>query len=139
MIAGMAGFAVIIHNQAQAEAALAAAEALGVPIRLDSPPGAAATLGPLVFLAMIEAAAKRHPGASFEAVFDCADRPGQVLAAWRAGLRRVRYRGSPASRRKLLAIAESLGTTLLTGRSDALDLANQTDPERALREGLSRR
>lgn len=71
------------------------------------------------------------------AILDCADRPGDVLAALRQGLTDLAFHGTGEIRTKLLAIAEAKGARL-TGRPDAdLDLATADDPASACRRFFS--
>lgn len=133
----MAGNVVIVHSLEHARAALAAAEALGVPVTLASAPGASAYAGPAWFQEMTALAAAEAPRAIFEAVIDCADRPGDVLLALRLGLRRVRFTGKAVVARKLAAIAEQSGAEIVTGRLRALDLRGAANPRAACRDWLA--
>jgi hypothetical protein len=120
---------VIVHSLDHAAAALAAAEQLEVPITLVSAPGAGGYAGPRWFLAVVSEAARVHPGAAFDAVVDCADEPGTVLAALRAGARRVVFTGGGEARRKLAAIAAELGAEIEgESKTAALDLLGERDP-----------
>ncbi len=133
----MAGKAVIVHSLADARAALAAAADLGVPVTLASAPGAAAYAGPGWFQEVVAQAAAEVPGADCQAVIDCGERAGDVLLALRLGLERVRFTGKTAVAKKLAAIAEQQGATLITGRLEALDLRGTADPEGACRTWLA--
>jgi hypothetical protein len=133
----MAGKAVIVHSLADARVALAAAADLGVPVTLASAPGAAAYAGPGWFQELVAQAAAEVPQAACQAVIDCAERPGDVLLALRLGLERVRFTGKRDVARKLAAIAEQQGATLITGRLEALDLRGAADPAAACHEWLA--
>jgi hypothetical protein len=75
-------------------------------------PGAGGSLGAGTWAAMVSAARAARPGRAFAAVLDCADRPGHVLAAWRAGVTDVAFAsGAPATPR-LAAIAAGSGLRL---------------------------
>ena len=128
--------AVVIHDLAQAKAALAAAAACGRPVTLVSAPGAAGFAGAPWFLKVVALAAAEQPAATYDAVLDCADRPGHVLAALRQGAEAVRFSGSKATAAKLAAIAEASGARLVTGRIKAHDLRGLADPEAACRAWL---
>jgi len=132
----MAGRAIIIHSLEHARAALAAAAALEVPVTLASAPGASAYLGPAWFHEVVGLAIAEFPDVQADATIDCADRAGDVLAALRQGLPRVRFTGRKAVATKLAAIAEAQGAELVTGRFRALDLRGLTDPETACRAWL---
>ena len=128
--------AVIVHHLDHARAALAAAADCGRPVTLLSAPGAAGYAGAPWFLRLVALAADEQPEAEWDAVLDCADRPGHVLAALRQGATAVRFTGSKATAAKLAAIAESYGARLETGRTKALDLRGEADPLAACRGRL---
>lgn len=134
---------VIIHSLEHALAAACAAESAGRPVRIISAPGAAGYAGPAWFAEVVAAARRAHPGAAIEAVLDCADRPGDVLAALRRGIAVVRFDGPAVLRRKLAAIAAAQGARLDrrarqdAGRAAALDLDSAADPQEACRAWLS--
>jgi hypothetical protein len=124
---------IVIHSLAHAKAALAAAAALAKPVTLQSAPGAGSAAGPRWFLAVVADAARAYPAARYDAVLDCADEPGTVLAALRAGCRRVIFTGPPETRAKLKDIAAATGAALDDGAGRALDLLPQRDAESACR------
>ena len=134
----MTGKAVIVHSLAHAKAALAAAHELGCPITIASAPGASATVGVRWFQSVVEQAASAYPTVSLRAEIDCAERPGEALAALRCGLKAVRFSGKPAVAAKLSAIAAQLDAEIVTGRQSALDLLGQADPALATREWLAK-
>ena len=82
-------------------------------------------------------AAEAEPAAHFTAVLDCADRPGDVLAALRQGLVDLVFHGAGEVRAKLKAIAEAKGARLLDPLAVDLDLADVADPAAACRRLLS--
>ncbi|MDJ0950476.1 MAG: hypothetical protein QNJ94_16310 [Alphaproteobacteria bacterium] len=129
--------AIIVHDLAQARAAVAAAAAHGRPITLWSPPGAAAYLGASYFLSLVAAARADHPTAEVDAVLDCADDAGWVLAALRRGVAGVCFHGTDRVAAKLADIAGQYGATLHRAAPDALDLAKAADPAQACREWLA--
>jgi hypothetical protein len=124
--------AVIIHSLEQARAALAAAEARGVPVVLYSAEGAAGSSGIGWFTSVIEAARADHPRAVFEAVLDCGSNGALAVAAMRGGCRAVVIRGTPALRRKLAVIAAGMAARIDAGASGALDLRHGKDPHGAV-------
>jgi hypothetical protein len=119
--AGSTVRAVLVHDAAQARAALAAAGAAGVT--LLSARGAAGSLGPGWFLAIVAAAAAASPAVPHRAVLDCADSPGQALAALRAGLRWLVLDPHLPAFAGLCAAAAELGAQVLPEAPAALDLA----------------
>jgi hypothetical protein len=114
--------AVVVHGLAEAMAALALAGPGGVA--LLSAPGAAGSLGPGWFLALVVQAAAARPGVPHRAILDCADAPGQALAALRAGLGwLVLDPGCPGFAAVVAAAAER-NAVILQGRPPALDLGS---------------
>lgn len=129
---------IIIHSLDQASAALAAAASLGAPAILASAPGAGAYAGPAWFKAVIETAAKAHPGVTAIAILDCGEEAGTALAALRLGLKHLRFSGNKAAGAKLAELASVQGATLEEALPDAvLDLRDLRDPEAACRAFLS--
>ena len=113
--------AVLVHDAAQAMAALAAAGPRGVA--LVSAPGAAGFLGPGWFLAMVAPAMAAFPDVPCRALLVCADAPGQALAALRAGLLWVVLAPEVPGFAQICAAARDVGATVLDAAPAALDLA----------------
>lgn len=134
----MAGQAVIIHSLDHARAALGAAAEAGVPVTLASAPGAAAYAGPAWFREVVRTARADYPQVEASAVIDCGGRAGDVMAALRLGLERVRFTGKKAAAEKLAAMARELSAELVTGRLEALDLRAEHDPAAACRAWLAK-
>jgi len=129
--------AIVIHGLAHAEAALAAAAALGVPVTLMSAPGAASYAGPGWFRAVVEQAHAAHPGVEATALLDCGDRPGHALAALREGVTAIRFSGKTAD--KIEDIAAQNGARVVRERPPALDLKEVAgDPLAACRDWLTK-
>lgn len=99
-----------------------------------SPPGAAAFWGPLYFQNLMRLASEAEPGARFVAVLDCADRPGDVLAALRQGLTDLVFHGSGEVREKLAAIAGAQAARILPPTAADIDLGAVRDPVASCRE-----
>lgn len=133
---GMRGKTIIVHSLEQAVCALKVARGLNCPVTLASPPGAAAYTGALWFREVIRQAEREVPEVEVTAVLDCGDKPGLVMAAFRQGVRTVRFTGRKAQSEKLEAMAESEGYHLITGKLESLDLAGQSDPAEACRQWL---
>ncbi|WP_149538218.1 hypothetical protein [Siccirubricoccus phaeus] len=112
--------AVVVHATAEAAAALAHAGPAGAT--LLSAPGAAGSLGPAWFLALVAGAAAAHPAVPHLALLDCAEAPGQALAALRAGLPALVLDPTCAAFPALAAAAAECGALLLPERPSALDL-----------------
>lgn len=128
----------IVHDFAQARAALTAAAEFRIAVRLQSAAGAAGFAGAAWFVAMIKAARAAVPDAESQAVLDCGREPGFALAAIRAGNEAIRLTASTAVREKIAAIAAARGCRLVTGPAGPrLDLLDAPDPERAARKWLA--
>lgn len=120
--------AIIVYDLDQARAALTAARETERTVALFSPPGAAATLGAGYWAALAAMLHEEFPEASGPVVLDCADAPGHVLAALRAGVRYVVFTGAEEMRDRLAAIAAELEAALLPAPDGALDLLEARDP-----------
>lgn len=84
-------------------------------------PGAADYAGPDVLLAMVRAGLAEAPDADVETVIDCADAPGWVLAALRAGWTHVLFTGPVDMAVRLGEIARRSGALILADRPKAHD------------------
>jgi hypothetical protein len=129
---------IIVHSLEHAAAAVAAAAELGVPLTLVSAPRAGGYAGPLWFKLLVAAASARHPEVAVTTILDCGDEPGTVLAALRIGVKRVRFTGGEAARRRLAEIAAARGAMLDEAHRAAttLDLLDRRRPEIVCREFL---
>jgi hypothetical protein len=99
-----------------------------------SPPGASAYWGPLYFQSLMRLAGEAEPRATFTGILDCADRPGDVLAALRQGIADLVFHGSGEIRDQLVAIADARGARLLSPIQADLDLDQVRDPAVACRD-----
>jgi acyl-CoA reductase-like NAD-dependent aldehyde dehydrogenase len=95
----------VVHDLAQARAALAAAAAGGRRIQLRSAPDAAAYAG-IGYLQALGAAV------GHELLIDCGDDAGLVMAALRSGCRKLVFTGSSATAAKLADMAADAGAEL---------------------------
>jgi hypothetical protein len=111
--------AVIVHGLDHAAAALAP----GRPVTLLSAPGAALYAGCLWWRELVGLARAQHPSVPVMDALDCADAPGQALAAIRIGQRTLILDASLPGFAAVQAIAAERGLMLLTERPPALDLA----------------
>ena len=127
----------VVHDIDQARLALAAAREIGVPVRLWSAPGAAGTLGPEVFLAMVAKACENVPGIDVEAVLDCGDDPGFALAALCAGVGAVVVNARADVLVRLRDVAAQLAAVVFSERPSAYDLRAAADAGVAARKWLS--
>ncbi len=133
----MIGRAIIIRDLAQARAALAAADSLGVPVTLRSATGAAATLGAMVFVRIIAEARAAFPTVRVHAVLDCDGDPGLVLNAFRHGVDGVRCTVADDVRRRLADIGAQYGAVLDDDPAPGFDLDRVDDPVVACRDWLA--
>jgi len=119
--------AITIHTLRQAKAAAAAAAHAGTPVLLLSAYGAAGSVGPAWFAAVIDTAKAAYPEASLEGLLDCAGTPGYALAALRQGLKRIRYDGPAFD--AIADIAAQGAATVWRERPPALDLGAVADDD----------
>lgn len=134
----MSGPAFVIHSLDHAAAALAAAAEVGSPVTLISGEGAAAYVGAAWFRELVALAARDHPDVPVTAVLDCGDRPGDVLAALRQGLKTLSFSGRRSVAKTLAAVAADYGAELVARRRDALDLLDTPDPAAACRAWIAK-
>jgi hypothetical protein len=120
--------AVVVHDRAQAEAAIVAAGAGSV--LLLSAPAAAGFLGPAWFAAIV--------GGHAPAALDCGADPGHALAALRAGVTLLVLAPEVPAFAAVAAAAAECGAALLTARPPSLDLAGWDLSRPAARAALAR-
>jgi fructose/tagatose bisphosphate aldolase len=135
----MPNAAVVFHSIEHLNAALTAAHESGVALTLLTAPGAAAYLGAGWFREAVAAALAAHPDVRATMLLDCGDRPGDVLAAFRAGVQGVIFTGRSDVADKLAALAQAHGTVFWRTRPAAHDLLDAADPLESCRRWLSRR
>ncbi|CAH2604670.1 conserved protein of unknown function [Rhodovastum atsumiense] len=92
------------------------------PATLVSAPGAASFGGCLWWHAMVEHLRREFPLVEFSAILDCADSPGQAMAALRVGERRLVLDPRCPAFATVSAVAAPLGATILERAPPALDL-----------------
>jgi hypothetical protein len=112
--------AVVVHGLAQARSALRPA----LPVTLLSAPGAALFAGCLWWRALVGQARAEFPAAVLADVLDCADAPGQAMAAMRVGQRALVLDPACPAFAAVVSAAASLGAAVLVCRPPALDLAD---------------
>lgn len=129
---------VIVHDLAQAAAALAAAAEAGREIRLLTPPGGAHYAGHAYYTEVFRQAAAGQPAARFAAMLDCGDDAALAVTAIAAGWRSlVLTRGGVAFAR-IADIAAAHGADLAHRPPAGLDLAGP-EPLPRCRRWLARR
>ena len=133
----MPGRAIVVHSLDDARIALAAAAAVARPVRLFSAPAAAGYAGAGWFAQVTALASADFPQVQFEAVLDCGDGAGLVMAALREGLKTLRFTGPEAIAAKLSDMARASGARLIKSEIPALDLRSERDPIEAARAWLT--
>jgi len=115
-----------VHSLADARLVLAC----GRPVTLLSGEGAALYAGCGWWRALTAAARAECPLVPIADLLDCADAPGQALAALRIGLRHLILTPDAPGRARVAAIFAGLGGVLLAERPPALDLADPASHRR---------
>ncbi|NKB57212.1 MAG: hypothetical protein GKS00_12865 [Alphaproteobacteria bacterium] len=122
-----AGKAITVISLAEAEAALAAAEAINVPVTLLSASNAASSVGAGWFDAVVSLAHAAYPKVRVEAALDCGDAPGHAMSALRHGFKIICYCGRNQS--EIEDIASRSKAAVLRERPDTLDLCEMEPDE----------
>lgn len=135
---------VVIYGMADAVAALTAARAAGVRVRLQVPLALTASLGTDAARETIEqagAAVPDVPPSDIDWTVECGNRPGLALAALRAGAKSVQVDAAADIRQRIADIAQKCGGRLAqrAPASATLDLADAVDARAACRTWLNRR
>ncbi|HEY0421207.1 MAG TPA: hypothetical protein VGC80_16950 [Acetobacteraceae bacterium] len=112
--------AIIVHGLDDARAALRP----GLAATLLSAPGAALYAGCLWWRAVVAAAAAEYPATPVVDLLDCADAPGQAMAALRAGCRALVLDPACPAYPRVHAAAAAMGAVVLPAAPEALDLAD---------------
>jgi fructose/tagatose bisphosphate aldolase len=128
--------AVIVHDLAEAKAALAAAIEAGRPVAIWSAPEAAIYAGTGWFAAVERQARAANPEASASFVLDCGERADLVQEAFREGIEETCFTGRASLAERLADIAAKSRAKLHRRRPRALDLGKTQDPGTACRRLL---
>ncbi|MEK9673460.1 MAG: hypothetical protein VW268_13325 [Rhodospirillaceae bacterium] len=115
--------AVVIRTMADAVAAARRAERLGVEVCLLSAPGAAAALGPAVFIEIVNQTRAQVPAADIVGCLDCGGDAGTALNAVRLGIDIIRLDAPEPAWSKVHEIAQAAGLALIAERPDDIDPA----------------
>lgn len=132
-----AAAAVIVHDLAEAKAALAAAAETGRAVAVWSAPEAAIFAGTGWFAAVERRARAANPKASAKFVLDCGERADLVQEAFRDGIKETCFTGRVSLAERLADIATKSRARLHRRRPRALDLGETKDPASACRHLLS--
>jgi DNA-binding transcriptional LysR family regulator len=133
MSEGRAAACFTVHGLPHLHAALAAGAQSGRAVVALSGVGASGYAGADWFMAMIEQGRRDYPDVVLTAILDCADRAGDVLVAFQAGVRHVVFTGHPRAAERLATIAVGYDASILSERPQSLDLMDVSDPAYAAR------
>ncbi len=130
---------ILFHSLAHARAACAAAAEAGVPLALQTAPGAAAYAGSQYLKAIVDKVAAEFPGVDLDAAIDCGDDAGTAQGALRIGWKAVCFSGPSPVRDKLADIATQCDARILAADAGgpALDLLDDPDPAAQCRRFLA--
>lgn len=131
-----AATAVIVHDLAEAKAALAAAAETGRMVAIWSAPEAAIFAGTGWFAAVERRARAANPKAAAKFVLDCGQRADLVQEAFREGIKEACFTGRASLAERLADIAAKSRARLHRRRPRALDLGETKDPGGACRRLL---
>jgi len=131
--------AVVVHDLAQARAALAAAVEAGREIRLLTPAGGAHYAGPPYYAEVFRRAAAGQPAARFAATLDCGDDAALAVSAIAAGWRSLVLALGGAAFARVADIAGQHGAELLRRPPAGLDLGAGPEPLDRCRRWLAAR
>lgn len=122
----------IIHNASDALSAAKASQKAQYPVDLFSARDAAKSLGPEVFLLIIDAAKAAFPKAEIAGVLDCGQGAGTALTALRRGAQEISVDLPVATREKIEDIAAQLSARIRDYPKEALDLGKFQNPEQTV-------
>ena len=112
----------IVHNQEHVLCVAQAAMQMNSSAVLFSPRGAANSLGPDVFISMVNSIFEYYPGINIIGVLDCADDTGNALGAIRRGVSHISVQLDAPAYKKILDIAAQSNVSVRVFPDNALDL-----------------
>jgi len=127
-----APLSLIIHNASDALCAAQASDKAQFPIELFSARGAAKSLGPEVFIGIIEAAKRAYPCAHITGILDCGQDAGTAMTALRRGAKEISVDLPLATREKIEDIATRSSARIREYPKQALDLEKLRNPEQSV-------
>jgi len=125
------------HSLSHVDAALGAAAGSKIGVALVTPPGAAATGGPEIYLEMYRQGHAHFPETKTNVVIDCGDDAGIAMRALRCGWRDLVFTGDDDVRQKLQDMSDQFGGTLGRSRPHTIDLITSSDPAWTVQQALS--
>ena len=127
----------IFHSLSHVDAALGAAAGSKTSVALVTPPGAAATGGPEIYLEMYRQGHAHFPETETKAVIDCGDNVGIAMRSLRCGWRDLVFTGDGDVWIKLQDMLSQLSGTLRRSRLPTIDLIASSDPAWTVQQALS--
>jgi fructose/tagatose bisphosphate aldolase len=112
----------IIHNLEHGLCVAQAAMKTKSSAFLFSPRGAFNSLGPDVFITMINSVSEHYPEVNIIGVLDCADDTGNALGAIRRGVSHISVQLDTPKYKKILDIANQSNVSVRVFPDNALDL-----------------
>lgn len=128
---------IICHNLAHMRLAFSAAAELGKPLVIQTAEGALRYAGAEYLLATFEKAKAEAPQVAATLVLDCDTATADALHAMRQGIKHLRMNAPEPARSKLLDIAAQLGTVVLEGEFEGLNLLYEYKADEACKRWLS--
>jgi len=104
---------IVAHDLEQAEAALRASAASGVPVCLLSAPHAAAVIGAPALIEMFAAASKQAKHSPARTVIGCGDAAGRAMAALRAGATSIAFDTASPAADRIASLAKRHGAEVV--------------------------
>ncbi len=120
----------IIHNLQQAQWVAQAADLAGVSVLLLSPRDGARSLGPEIFLSIIQTVKNQYPGVPLTGILDCGKDAGTALTALRRGAVDISVDLPVSTRDKIIDMANQLNGSVRTYPDPIVDLAHLKRPDR---------
>ena len=125
------------HSLSHVDAALGAAAVRKTGVSLVTPPGAAATGGPEIYLEMYRQGCAHFPETETKAFIDCGDDVGIAMRSLRCGWRDLVFTGDGDVWIKLLDMLSQLSGTLRRSRPYTIDLIASSDPAWTAQQALA--
>ena len=118
----------VVHNIEHALCVAEASERTETFVILASARDGACSLGPDVFMSIINKAAAQHPDARIEGLLDCAEDAGVALNAIRRGVPHISVDLQELTYKKIIDIANQSNTRVRKYPNSVIDLINDKNP-----------
>jgi hypothetical protein len=126
----------IVHNLRHALCVAQAAMQTKSSAVLFSPRGACNSLGPDVFISMINSVYEHYLGVNIIGVLDCADDMGSALGAIRRGVAHISVQLDAPKYEKILDIASQSNVSVRVYPNNALDLIKYENADQSIIRNL---